>query len=303
MGPVVTLLEAEIRLYREAPDGSVDIGSAPVIIGSAERLRLKDGLIEVETRPTGTNHPRVHHLGEIHEISIERVWRLDERALVDYQLQLNQRYVLVMGWTEDVAERPVWYSRTYYGVTDQTAEMEAQSRQGSLTPEHSLQWRAEQLVCDGGDGVYVFQEDQIDPEMYVQWVKGWETLRLFDYDTVNGFTETSAGISGGRASISTAGDLLISIEGEAAMRVEDGELVVGELIEAPGIAAIDSPRLEFWRGSQRLATLSKDGRLRVFAAAEETPSYGTERFHFSGTGGLVATLSATGLQAVAIVEE
>lgn len=297
MFTVFTLLEARIWLYPTGADGN-PLRDYPVWIGAgAENLKLTDSLMEVETRETGAPHPLVDHIGEEHQVEIERIWKVS-RTGQDFTLVPNQKFVLVVVWTED-GRGQQWKERVYHGVTMRS---DARASQGVLETNQSQQFRAESMTERSGSGAYTFEVPELP--MTVRWVKDWEKLILFIYDPEEDtYAETVTGIANGRAAITVTPRFQAEIEDELAMEVTaSGVLNVGELIEAGALSSLDSPRLEFWRGTMRLATLSKDGILRVLEAVEDTPEASTSKFEFYNGETLVATLEDGGLVALELEE-
>lgn len=145
------------------------------------------------------------------------------------------------------------------------------------------------------------------PPMGVIWVNQTERLNLFMYDPgSHGFTETVLGISQGRASIVNSGPdntLTISIQGQSVLVVENGAVCAQQFQAIGGVATSESPRLEFMIGSQRVATLTGSGVLRVANIVEAVPSaVSPGQYAFYSQGELTAVLAATGLTAVGITE-
>jgi hypothetical protein len=301
---VHTLLEATISLYPTAADGSALL-AYPIWIGAgAENLRLSDSVIEAETRETGSADPVVDILGRQHEIEIGRIWKLSPRSESFHfgkgaPVLAGQKFVLLIGWQDPRAPRG-WVERTYYGATPRT---DSRASEGVLQFTETQGFRAEAMQERTGTGTYTVGEP-LAPSMMVRWVKGREQLNLFTYDAgTHTFTETVAGIATGRATLAVTPHFQAHIESTLAMEVtSSGVLNVGELVEVGAIAAVDSPRLEFWRGEVRMAILSKTGTLRVLEALEEAPSPGSDRFEFYTGSTLAATLEAGGLRAEEIEE-
>lgn len=129
-------------------------------------------------------------------------------------------------------------------------------------------------------------------EMFVNWVNGPEKLRLFDYNpSTHQFTEASSGVSATRATIDNSTGFTATIQGTVAARSIGDQLASDEFICNGGTAASESPRLEFFIGSQRVATLTKTGLFYVGDIDEAASvTAGTNRFSFHGTGGVIATI-------------
>jgi len=120
------LSDAAITLYRTDSNGDA-ITDAPVFIGAcAKDLRLAYRFDERESTPTGVNYPVTHHLNPRHEISIERLWVVNQKETpdaepADFKLERNQQFVMAIVWKKD-SNAPVemtnrWHARIYHGTT------------------------------------------------------------------------------------------------------------------------------------------------------------------------------------------
>ena len=128
---LLTLDAAQVSLYeivegsstRTQPYGEPDAEHPIFANAEAQSLRLLSRLEERVIRPTGYRYPVIKHVGEEHEISIERVWlhRTSEGGESnDADERRNKLYVLRIVWLEPPPKNIalcVWKSRTYYGVT------------------------------------------------------------------------------------------------------------------------------------------------------------------------------------------
>src|SRR5262245_2114390 len=113
----LTLHDVTLSLYPAGEDGTPAL-DAPVYIGAcAERLRLTDEFVVMETRPTGRRYPKKYPLVMTHGIGMERVWitqpitgpPADMRSFV----ASNARFVLDVLWEDEASD--YWKRRTYYG--------------------------------------------------------------------------------------------------------------------------------------------------------------------------------------------
>lgn len=117
---VFTVSAATVSLYQIDGDGEV-VGD-PVWLGAcAEGVKLAYRFEQVVSRPTGVPYPKVHHVNEEHEISIERLWVVDGQ---EFQMERNQRFIMQIEWEEPSGGSGT-HTRTYYGVTNQSADMES----------------------------------------------------------------------------------------------------------------------------------------------------------------------------------
>lgn len=130
------------------------------------------------------------------------------------------------------------------------------------------------------------------PEMTVWWRDGVERLRLFTYDPApQSFTAVNAALASGRAVFATS-PFSISIRGSPVLRVQSSTLYTTVLV-AGGLAAADTPQLQFYVGPQPVATLTAAGALFVPHLTQASPVASAGQFVLGsgvalGTGGLVA---------------
>lgn len=132
-------------------------------------------------------------------------------------------------------------------------------------------------------------------DLYVWWVDTNESLRIFEYDAgTHLFTESSSGVSTGRAAIDNAATLAITIRGiPVANSNSSQQFKVNEIICNGGTSCTETPRLEFFIGSSRVAALTGTGVLYVFDVIESASvSAGDIVFSFFGGGVLAATLGS-----------
>jgi len=134
-------------------------------------------------------------------------------------------------------------------------------------------------------------------DMFVRWIDGREQLRIFEYDSgTHLFTETVSGISAGRASIGNATTFVATIQSTVAARSNSSQqFKVNQVVCNGGLAIAESPRLEFYIGNSRVATLTKSGVLLVVDVEERASiTAGDQCFEFYGNGILSAILGRSG---------
>lgn len=133
-------------------------------------------------------------------------------------------------------------------------------------------------------------------EMYVRWVNQAENLRLLEYNpSTHLFTESAAGISSGRATLENATTFAATIQGALAARCDATQAFkCNEIVCTGGVATSESPRLEFFIGKLRIATLTRTGVLYVLDVLETaTVNSGADRFCLFGNGIISATIGPT----------
>lgn len=130
-------------------------------------------------------------------------------------------------------------------------------------------------------------------DMWVQWVDGSNRFRMFDYDQpTHLFSESVAGISSGLATIDNASTFIATILGSTVARADSFQkFISNEFLCTGGLATTKSPRLEFYIGTARVATLTSEGQFLVLDVVESSGvSIALNRFCFYGAGVLAATI-------------
>lgn len=143
----------------------------------------------------------------------------------------------------------------------------------------------------------------------LRWVEGagHEAVTLYHWQPgTNTFAEASPGIASGRVTLTSGSDFSLRIQGELTLAADGAEgLVVSgtgaEVREDAALTGASYPRVEFFRGVERVGSVSKSGELRVGSVAEVTSgnlsavSAGTDRFRFYAGGALKGILGGPGV--------
>lgn len=128
---IFTLDNAVISLYRSNAAGDGKVGGALYLGANAAGLRLVYSFDEVDSWPSGEPYAITHHVNESHEISIERVWLVNGEEFV---MERNALYVLEITWKWHYDEAQT-RTRTYYGVTNRSANLDSQSVHEFMQPQ------------------------------------------------------------------------------------------------------------------------------------------------------------------------
>lgn len=288
-----TLLEATITLY-PADDAGQPILSNPLWSGAnAERVSIRDRWIKVETRPTGAPYPQRRALTPQYEIGIERVWALPINQLAGFQPGRG-KYVLDIVWEDE--ENEYWHRNTFYGVT--ISERGRDSREIDTGHTEHQAFDAEYMTppTTGRDAPPAITN--VLP-MAVWYVSATENLELYTYSGMTrSFTEASAGVSAGRATLiytpDATGSFAIQFDGypKPALTIDTGGIVrVGKLVAgapAPG----ETPRLEFMVGPTRVGALTARQTWYAPQFVEEAPVDSASVFEFLANSLLQVTVAA-----------
>lgn len=158
------------------------------------------------------------------------------------------------------------------------------------------------------------------PLFNVRWVGGARSgeMDLFRYNsTTMEFTEAVAGASLTRAVVTGGANFsVVFTQAPAAlpvaMEAATNDLRFGRLMDNHSTATLELPRLEFYIGRLRVASLTRAGNLRVLSVREvdahASLSGGTDRYGFNFGGALRGTLglprgAAPGLQSGLLREQ
>lgn len=302
---VLNLLEAAITLYPANEDGSPIVAS-PLWLGAcANNVTVADRWLKHETRPSGRRYPRRHALVAQYEITLERVWILPLADLKGF-IPARGLYVLDLVWTEEETQQ--WHRETFYGVTINSRSRKTDGVDGGHLEDQVFD--AEYVVITSGAAgttVPAPGTGEISGALpfRVRWVGVDGVYDLYTYDpATHEFAEASPGITTGRATIaynpsdkSGTFDVVFSGEAESTLRItESGSLEAGEIaVSVPDDS--EMPRLDFYYGTSRAASLSQATR-RLFVgdflldqgALDATQS--ASRFFFYSNSLLRATLEA-----------
>lgn len=285
--------DATLTLYA-ADEAGAPILATPIWFGAcAENIAIRQNWIGVETRPTGRRHPHRRALVSQWSIDIARVWTLQKSALDDFEPGPGP-YVLDVVWEEEAG---YWHRLVFYGVTPTSREFASGAPDERMTD--GQQWDAEYAEPSSGQNTPPAVSSSVP--LSLQWVGSDGTFTLYAHNATSGnFTESSAGITTGRATAAyTPSDqsgkfeILFASGSTVALRVTSGQVLeVGTLVVgAPGAA--DVPRVDFVVGNARVASVTLAKKLFVFGVDEVTAlATGDNQFQIKANSALSLVLSA-----------
>lgn len=292
--------DATFALYR------VDVNDAPVgtaifLGAAAEKARLWGEYAERMVQRHGRQFESVYHENESHFIELENVATVSvaEEQEAAAELRRNERYALVVVWHDEDTE--VWRKRTYLGVKAQPPKL------GDNNLNQTLRFRAEKLesqTAGRGDmpslGIARYGE--------VRYI-GTDSITLYTYASDdNRFHAIDEGLLPGRAAIVFEdGVMEISFDGVVAMRASASGVECNSIDATGATFSDDSPRLEFWMGGVRRASLTSAGDLVVAEiteadAAPDAVIPSMKATDANGTGNWIFTLQSGGMTCPEISE-
>lgn len=295
------VFDATFALYRvDANDEITGAGSALFLGAAAEKASMSGEFTERPVARHGQRYQRVYHEDEVHRIEIENVRTVSaaESAPAAVELRRNERYALVVVWYDYDTE--AWAKRTYLGVTAQPVK---------ISDNHIMQTirlRAESLETDtagfgekpsldiarGGEVRYIGDDTRV---LYT-YARDGRVFHTVDEDLLDG-----------RATIEfSGGAMLVKFDGVLAMSAAAAGIEVASLDATGATYSDDTPRLEFWMGGVRRASLTAAGALVVANITEgEVPADIIPAMNAAagnGTGAWLFTLQSGGITCPEILE-
>lgn len=301
----LNLIEAKVTLYPANADGTPQLNS-PIWIGvHTENLHGIERWLKRQTMPSGAPYPRNHPLVPVYEVTLGRVWALQETAPAGWQTQYTQ-YVLDILWTEE--ETREWHRKTFYWVTINERSWEAKDVENGLM-ENQIFDAQYMAVSGGGEAPPPISSSLPYTVVYTD-ATGSTLIYTYDPDT-NLFT--AVGNPAALATISyTAGAFAVQFAlddtpvlsttvnsllyrnstayrnstcyNQAQFRVRGG---IFSGIPLP----TELPRLDFYYGPTRLCSVTQNGLYDV-NFDELDPAAGTGKVGILSGSNLIATLAA-----------
>lgn len=280
--------DADVYLYR------VDANGEPVeqvyLGGCSESISMEQTLSPRRLEYHGRVYARERHDDEEHMVELKNVW-LNDRSQVHARMPAghgrNLVYALVIIWKDEDAG--AWTKRTYRSATCRGQRIEESTYQ-------VLRFRAESLVESAGD--LASGDPAIAPGQSgtVRYLNGEESVDLYTYDAdTHILTALDEALLAGRAEILVDdASLEILFAGVPALFANTAATSIVHLV-ATGSTFLDStPRLEFYLGTARVASLGADGTLVVINLAEQGNPALVDFEFLSGAGDWLFSLMAPG---------
>lgn len=294
--------DATFAVYRvDANDEIIGSGSDIFLGAAAEKARMWGEYKERSIQRHGRKFSATYHEDEEHFIEVEnvRTVSIQEQAFAATELRRNERYALVVVWYDE--DTRVWGKRTYLGVTAQPVKI------GDNHINQTLRFRAETMESETA-GLGERPSLDIARSGEVRYI-GSDTRTLYTYARDGQrFHTVDPDLLSGRAEIVFAdGVMVVSFDGVVAMRASASGVECNSIDATGATFSDDSPRLEFWMGGVRRASLTSAGDLVVAeiteadaAPADVIPSM--KATDANGTGNWIFTLQAGGMTCPEISE-
>ena len=263
------LLNAMVTFYRTDAAGNAFLQEW--MGGIAENLTLTETPKERILERSGAARGQARHEEVEYGIEWESLWLHNGTAMP--RIGRNVRLVAVIVWQEE--ESGAWNRRTYYGVTGRSQRIQT-------SPMFTESLRAEEMAEDTGMGVAPTGPGS--PRALVRYCDGFEMLDVAAcaLDTGVWTPLADAGDAPVALDFSTAGEVVISIRGAAAMGADAEGVWANELVEFSGTpTGLRGARAEFWIGLARLAVLTADGKLLCGLRETADRPMADPAFHFA----------------------
>lgn len=245
-----TIFEAEVRLFTVTSEGEID---ARQWIGACvETLEIEPEYEELAVQYPGCRHARTYHADESRRITMTNVAAIDTAPPArTVQLERNREYALVVVWHD--REAGFWLKRCFLGVKAQPAALTAQNIY------QRLRFTAEDDIEIAGSGTRPAFDLVRHGEVFYVGDDG-ERVLFYRFDALTrDFTATpEADADLAEIVVASSGELTITIGGAEALMAGATGVEVGRIIATGGTLLADRPRLEFYTGSTRCASLSAD---------------------------------------------
>lgn len=251
MNTAFTIWEADFSIYIEQTTGGYS-GSPLFSGGCAEKIDIERRYERMAIRSPGYPFARQYAQDESHAVKIENVWSWSDGEIPDWSRW--DRYVLTFVWYDE--DKRAWAKVSFHGVT-----LPEDGIGGQNAIMQSVRFMAEQrtpIKTGTGD-----RPDLMPIEMpaEVWYVSASERRRLYLYDDdLMQFDAIDSSLLASRATLSIAA-------GECDIRFGSGAPVL--TANAAALTASDFlgvqtfvdtlPKLEFWRGPFRVASVGSDG--------------------------------------------
>ena len=298
--------EADIAVYLSDASGNVAAGAAPVWLGGTpSKSNFSDGFKQEEANISGQPGVNIQHLEETHGIELENVWMARADQPVDgvipvevLGLDRNQFYSIAIIWTDE--ETGVWVKRVFYGV--KLPEL-------SMSTENQVM--AQKMKFEGGTMLQTAGTAQQMPNegvaiygrvLFVNALGQATDIYNYDFGT-RVFSPVPPGISGDSVGWDGS-ESEITVAGMVALIVTEAGQVQVEQLTAIGGTYNSAPRLDFYAGASRIASVSAAGVLAAtsFHETHADPGLPLGFALVDGDGNWLATIDATGVYAPSIAD-
>lgn len=254
-----TIFDADVRLFTVGPEGEIE--DEVWIGGCAETLEIQGERDEMRVEYPGRGSAVVRHGEERWRISMSNVRTVQagKEWVQPVEIERDREYALVCIWWD--IDLRVWLKECYLGVKGQPP---------SLSPQNIFQ----QLAFTAEDRISVAGSttaprfDLVRNGRVIHVAPDGRRTLIYLYDGGRRTFLPTSRFSAPMAAITGAGpNLSITIGGFTALTANATGITIGRLY-GKGTRLQETPRLEFFSGQQRVASLSR-GTLAVPQVREQ----------------------------------
>lgn len=269
--------------------------------GCVNRSDFTQGFADERAERSGIPFPDLKMLEEEHRVTLENLWgqRTDEEPYVTPGVSRDARAVVVFLWVDE--DSGFWVKRTYYNAQFNPFVFSSENE----VFEQKIEMRAGWMFEERGKLVDGRPTLTAGAVAVVRYVSISENLPLYTYAMGSGLF-TAVAPTAGRATIAAGVDgphvFTIKFNGTKALAIKaDGTLHLGSVTAIGGTFVSTLPRLDFYVGAQRIASLSSAGELATPTLQGDTAANPglLEDFELSD-GSWRASLDRTGVYAAAV---
>jgi hypothetical protein len=261
--PPFLIHEADFALYLADSNGNA--GSTVYMGGRLEDLQPETEFVSQRLDRHGDPFGNTIHVDERHRFTVKNLWALSRATGSMPKPRRNQKYIFVVRWFDP--ETTAWAKRSYFGVT---ADGQRLPSDGQVMRQN-VPFTASFMIETSGRGT---QPDLL-PVTFgtLRYVSDTESIDLYEYDFDSGaYSVIDAARLSGRCAIveDTIKWQLVFAGNIIALKATSTDLQIGELTAVGGTFATGAvvPRIEWWNGPRRLASLTAAGELAVPDAEE-----------------------------------
>ena len=267
----------------------------------ADSLEIEPQLQSIPVQEHGRASSGVRHVDLLWGVVVRRPRTIEltgaSTARTQWEPQRNGRYAVVVVW-HDVA-RSLWEKQIFLGVTGAGASLDGPNINSGIT------LRAERRLTPSA-GKSTTPDLTISYEGDVRYVAADGTRTVLYTITDGAFTVVDSGLLATRATVTVDGTQMTVHFGAASpvFTATETDLTVTEIVSMGATFGETLPRVEFYSGTVRLASLDASGALHVASLTESTePDAVAGELNIRTTSdGWLFTLTSSGITCVEGVE-
>lgn len=259
-----TIHQGEYALYRADAEGEA-IGQAVYLGGKFEDLSPEQTFVGQRIDAHGSPYGRTVHVDERHSFTVRNLWAIQRGRNVLPAPTRNQQYVFVVVFYDE--QTKTFAKRIYFGVTADGQKLPTDDQ----VVRHQVPFSAGYMVEQGGIGIRPDLTAQLLGEIRYVTPAEEGLLYYYDFATDTYVAPFPADLEGRAKIVNDLTQFRVNFDldgngqGIPALKVTSDKLRVNELTGIGGTFLLGptTPRIEWWYGARRMASLSGAGELSV----------------------------------------